>query len=147
MPTPLLVCAPMRLAVCVPCQLLLVALWPLPHWPAALQPWIAHRAPQQGDADSEAGSELRITGLSEGARLVPVPGQPGVTVTVQARGEGTVSATVHWLVDGQVIHHSRVGESVQLRFSHDGRYRVTALDGRGHHHALSVTVSGTGSLQ
>lgn len=119
----------------------------LPHWPAALQPWIAHRAPPRGDVDDEAGTVLRISGLSEGARLVPVPGQPVVTVTVQARGEGTASATVHWLVDGQVIHHSRVGESVQLRFSHDGRYRVTALDGRGHHHALSVTVSGTGSLQ
>jgi hypothetical protein len=37
MPTPLFVCAPMRLAVCVPCQLLFVALWPLPHWPAVVQ--------------------------------------------------------------------------------------------------------------
>lgn len=115
-----------------------------PRWPVALQPWLAHRPT---DAAEPAGTELRITGLSEGARLVPVPGQAGVTVTVQARGAGAASATVHWLVDGRVVHRSAVGEPVRLRFSHDGRYRVTAMDGRGHHHALSVTVSGTGSLQ
>ena len=115
-----------------------------PQWPAALQPWLG---PRPRDAAQPDGTELRITGLSDGARLLPVPGQPVVTVTVQARGEGAASAMVHWLVDGQVVHRSAVGEAVRLRFSHDGRYRVTAMDGRGHHHAISVTVSGTGSLQ
>jgi hypothetical protein len=37
MPLPLLVCAPIRLDVCVPCQLLCVVDEPKPHWPAVVQ--------------------------------------------------------------------------------------------------------------
>jgi penicillin-binding protein 1C len=114
-------------------------------WPVALQPWLAHRPCH--DADNDTGTPLRISGLSEGARLKPVPGTREVKLTVQAQGDGRSGTTVHWLVDGQSVQNSRVGEPVQLRFGHDGRYRVTALDGRGHHHAVSVTVTGTGSLQ
>jgi penicillin-binding protein 1C len=118
-------------------------------WPVALQPWLAPALrcdTAEGGAD-EAGTPLRISGLGEGSRLKPVPGQRDVKVTVHAQGDGASSSTVHWLIDGQSAGRSRVGEAVQLRFGRDGRYRVTALDGRGHHHAVSVTVSGTTPLQ
>jgi penicillin-binding protein 1C len=118
-------------------------------WPVALQPWLApaQRCGLEAGEGSDTGTPLRISGLGEGSRLKPVPGQRDVKVTVHAQGDGASSSTVHWLIDGQSAARSRVGEAVQLRFGHDGRYRVTALDGRGHHHAVVVTVTGTTPLQ
>jgi penicillin-binding protein 1C len=113
----------------------------------ALQPWLPPRDCAVAARDDEAGTPLRISGLNDGARLKPVPGTRVVTVTVLARGDAGAAPAVHWMVDGQSVRRSRVGEPVQLRFVRDGRYRITALDGRGHHHAVFVTVTGTASLQ
>ncbi len=108
-------------------------------WPALASPWLSselRRAstlpPLAADcmADGrDAGEELRIEGLNDGAILARAPGSEHA-VRLSLRALGT-DRNVQWLMDGRWIGESTGRQSLIRDFGEPGMHTLTALADSG----------------
>ena len=137
-------------------------------WPTLLQAWIE---PAQRNAverlpwgptcqGATPARTLRISGLEPGTELRAAPGQPNITVQLQALG---TDESVHWLLDGRwvgttlsgrsptegaagggatngALHDQVPSATLRLALQGAGRHALTAMDAAGRYQQVLFVV-------
>lgn len=117
-------------------------------WPALASPWLgaemrrASTLPLLADDcmpdGRDAGEELRIDGLNDGATLAAAPGSAHA-VRLSLRALGT-ERQVQWLLDGRWIGETAGREALVRDFGEPGEHTLTALAASGAWATLSYRV-------
>lgn len=117
-------------------------------WPRGAEPWLNPRLRQAsrippidplcGKPVAEAAETVRIMGIEPDAVLRP-PGNrtrlPAVTLQAQG-GRGAH----YWLLDGELIAKTNIGEPGVYQFKQPGRYVLTVMDMGGNYDSVKVLV-------
>lgn len=119
-------------------------------WPKASEPWLppriraASRIPRLDAACkkpvSHAPENIAIMGIEPNAIFRP----PGVstelpTIVLEAQGG---NSHLYWLLNGELIAQSSVGQSRLYQFKHPGRYQLTVMDLAGNYDFVEILVLG-----
>mgnify|MGYP005842210435 CR=1 FL=1 len=120
-------------------------------WPSGVGPWLKPRLrrisriprldPICRKPVAEAAETVRIMGIDPDTVLRP----PGVrrrlpAVTLQAQGG---RGGHYWLLDGDLIAKTEVGEPSVYQFQRPGRYVLTVMDMAGNYDSVEVMVLGS----
>ncbi|NIF21004.1 peptidoglycan glycosyltransferase PbpC [Candidatus Pantoea multigeneris] len=116
-------------------------------WPLPLEPWLpaaeqrAQRLPaidkqcpplQQGNM-----LPLILTGLINGQRVQPLPGQSSLTVTVSA--QGGQGSQRWWFLNGEPLEGENLKSTQQLSLDKPGDYQLVVMDEAGQLASVSFT--------
>ena len=115
-------------------------------WPALLEPWLSPEQRRSSSAppwssacnrQESAGHTLTITGLRDGTVLRRAADGSAPLVELRTRGAGS---EVFWLINGRLVAQTRAGEAYTHRFTEQGEYGLTAMDGQGAYSRINVVV-------
>ncbi len=123
-------------------------------WPRAAGPWLTPKQralsrippldPACGRPVAAADDTVRILGVEPDSLIRP-PGSRARLPEISLLAEGG-RGELFWLLNGDLVGRSGVGEVQNLRFRRPGRYRLTVMDLAGNYDSVSfVVMAGRGA--
>ncbi|WP_207680156.1 penicillin-binding protein 1C [Desulfonema magnum] len=119
-------------------------------WPRAAEPWLnpctraACRPPRLDPVCkkpvSSCAENIRIMGIESDTVFRPPGAETKLpTITLQAQGG---QGRLYWLLNGELVHQTGIGETRFYQFKRPGRYQLTVMDLGGNYDAVEIVVLG-----